>query len=64
MNETDYVVRRWQLTNAGHARVTVVDMRGRVAHVTVRDTHLPHANVDAQIRARLNALPLWTGYRQ
>lgn len=61
---TDYVVRAWNVTTAGHARATVVDMHGRIAHVTVRDTHAPHADIDGLIRDRLRTLPPFTVYRQ
>jgi hypothetical protein len=61
---TDFVVRSWMLTPAGHARATVVDMHGRVAHVTVHADHAPHGDLEALIRARLAALPPFTVYRQ
>jgi hypothetical protein len=57
VNGTDYVVRTWQLTPAGHARATVVDMHGRIVHVTVHRAHAPHGDIDAIIRERLAALP-------
>ena len=56
---TDYVVRAWKVTTAGHARATVVDMHGRIAHVTIERAHAPHGDIDGLIRARLAALPEW-----
>lgn len=61
---TDYVVRTWKLTPAGHARATVVDMHGRIVHVTVHHDHAPHGDIDGMIRDRLAALPPFTVYRQ
>lgn len=60
----DFVVRRWSLTNAGHARVTAVDMHGRVFHLTIHSRHLPHGDIESLIRDRLAQLPEWTVYRQ
>lgn len=59
MNGTDYVVRSWNVTTAGHARATVVDAHGRVVHVVVRDTHAPHGDIDGMIRARIAELPAY-----
>lgn len=64
MSDTDYVVRTWKVTPAGHARATVVDMHGRIAHVVVHRDHAPHGDLDLLIRDRLAALPPFTIYRQ
>jgi len=57
MDRPDYVVRATRLTAAGHTRVTVVDMRGRVAHVTIRRDHYPAADVHTLVLDRLGRLP-------
>lgn len=62
--DTDFVVRSWRLTPAGNARATVVDMHGRIAHVTITRHASAHADVEAIIRDRLAALPPFTVYRQ
>lgn len=64
MTGPDYVVRSWTLTPAGHSRVTVVDMHGRVVHLTVARDHMPHGDIDALIRTRLASLPPFTIYKQ
>lgn len=63
MPNDDYVVRTWQVTPAGHARVTVVDMHGRIAHLTVTRDHVLHGDIDRLLRDRLAALPPFTVYR-
>lgn len=63
MTQPDYVVRSWHLTAAGHARVTVVDMHGRIAHFTVHADHAPHGDIENLIRDRLAALPPFTVHR-
>lgn len=62
--DTDFVVRSWRLTPAGHARATVVDMHGRIAHVTITKHASAHGDVEAIIRDRLAHLPAFTVYRQ
>lgn len=57
---TDYVVRQTSLTNAGHVRVTAVDLHGRVAHVTIHRAHYDWADVDTLIRDRFAHLPTRT----
>lgn len=57
MNGTDYVVRSWSVTNAGHAHAVVVDRFGRVVGVTVHRGHAPHGDIDGLIRDRLATLP-------
>ena len=64
MGPTDYVVRSWKVTSAGHARATVVDRHGRIAHVTVTRAHAPHGDIDGLIRDRLAALPPFAVYCQ
>jgi hypothetical protein len=57
VNGTDYVVRSWRSTTAGHARAAVVDRHGRIVHVTVHREHAPHGDIDGLIRDRLATLP-------
>jgi len=57
MNSAGYVVRRTVMTNAGHVRVTAVDLHGRIAHVTIHRAHYHRADVDALIRDRFAHLP-------
>jgi hypothetical protein len=63
MPDTDYVVRSWQRTNDGNARVTVVDMHGRICHCTVTAHQAAHGALDMIIRRRVAALPPFTVYR-
>jgi hypothetical protein len=55
-NQAGYVVRETVLTNAGHIRITVVDLHGRIAHLTVRADHYPTADVHTLIVDRLAQL--------
>jgi hypothetical protein len=60
VSDTDYVIRSWSVTKAGHAQATVVDMHGRIAHVVVRDAYAPHGDIDGLIRQRLTKLRPWS----
>ncbi|HET9247704.1 MAG TPA: hypothetical protein VFO15_18010 [Xanthobacteraceae bacterium] len=62
--DTDFVVRSWRTTPAGHARATVVDMHGRIAHVTITKHASAHGDVEQLIRDRLAHLPTFVRYRQ
>lgn len=64
MDRPDFVVRRWALTTAGHARVTAVDMHGRIFHYTIHERELAHGDIETLIRNRLAALPAPKVYRQ
>jgi hypothetical protein len=49
----DYVIRSVNVTPAGHNHFEVVDMKGRLAHVTVDRQAAIHGAADTLIRARL-----------
>jgi hypothetical protein len=49
----DYVIRDVQVTATGHNRYTVVDLHGRLCHVTVDRMAAIHGAADTIIRARV-----------
>jgi hypothetical protein len=49
----DYVIRTVGVTPTGHNRYTVVDMHGRLCHVTVDRHAAIHGAADTIIRTRI-----------
>jgi hypothetical protein len=56
VTEHDYVIRDVKVTPTGDNRYTVVDMAGRLCHVTVSRLAAIHGHADTLIRHRVRHL--------